>query len=754
MLGALGLGSRLKNAAQILFNAAGTGAVTRPLQDKERDIVSVFDFFGTAGVVDTAAIADVRARTGAVDVTSYLNTAYAYGANNSVAIFEPAGVYKSTDTLWVTPAGSTFKSAHIMGAGGGFSESDAQVIHDARTVTTKPAFNMQLGRGVYLGHFAIRGPNVAPRALTSAQQIYSAAWVTGGVRDSQYSPQCGICIDGGVGSTPPDGGYPGFTYRGLTSGTGNVSIDHVTILDCVVSVMGNPELTATQGNNVLINYPFFNGAKVSIAQGNAQSRAWSVIGGALGNCRTVFDGLEYGTKQGSCPMFFHTEMGPAFELLSIQSGVTNGAFIGVRSESVHRIGYATAGTSAYPITFVNTAIHLLTPALGKRCPVVAEFGDVGFIWKGGALVSDSGNDDAFTILANPATLEGLNIGVNNRFKPFIGCGPSFNNPLNLRNCRVHDASAAIVHGVEETRRGLSLSGRITEHWSATFRRAGKRTYHYIPGNQDNFVNIATASNFVFTDTTLTFDNTNAADLQVGDILNWRFNAIGKSAVQQTIPGLKITSIAAPTVTCSLLYARSYYDETFAPTSISVLTHEWAPGQTLTGDITNASPTINNVSPTTILQNGDWIVTEAAAGVGIQAPSRVVSGAGTATITLSRNAIRTVTGIGLNYGRVRAVPLLNGVGKDVGDRALSLTPNDNERTQIWNTPLTANRAVTLVTAGAEDGDTFEIVRTAAATGAFTLDVGTGPLKSLAAGQWCVVKFSALTGAWYLDKFGSL
>lgn len=95
---------------------------------------------------------------------------------------------------------------------------------------------------------------------------------------------------------------------------------------------------------------------------------------------------------------------------------------------------------------------------------------------------------------------------------------------------------------------------------------------------------------------------------------------------------------------------------------------------------------------------------------------------------------------------------NKVGADVGDNAKTLTVGTHEQTQRWNTAITADRAVTLSTTGAHNGAKWHIVRTAAATGAFNLNVGTGPLKALTAGQWCEVTFDG--SAWILTAFGSL
>jgi hypothetical protein len=68
------------------------------------------------------------------------------------------------------------------------------------------------------------------------------------------------------------------------------------------------------------------------------------------------------------------------------------------------------------------------------------------------------------------------------------------------------------------------------------------------------------------------------------------------------------------------------------------------------------------------------------------------------------------------------------------------------------PLTADRAVSLNTADATEGAELVVTRTAASTGAFNLNVGTGPLKALATGQWARFRYSG--AAWVLTSFGSL
>lgn len=73
---------------------------------------------------------------------------------------------------------------------------------------------------------------------------------------------------------------------------------------------------------------------------------------------------------------------------------------------------------------------------------------------------------------------------------------------------------------------------------------------------------------------------------------------------------------------------------------------------------------------------------------------------------------------------------------------------------FNTALTAARTITLGTGrGFHVGDTYRVVRGSGATGAFNLNVGSGPLKALAtASTWCDVAFDG--SAWKLTGYGAL
>lgn len=121
--------------------------------------------------------------------------------------------------------------------------------------------------------------------------------------------------------------------------------------------------------------------------------------------------------------------------------------------------------------------------------------------------------------------------------------------------------------------------------------------------------------------------------------------------------------------------------------------------------------------------------------------------------------------------LEVIPTLNtGISPDVGNVAGTLyahyglyvgATRYNKTTFIWNTPITEDRAITLSgvveagTTAAADSPIYRIVRTANCTGGFNINVGTGPLKALAAaGTWCDVQYRGVDATWILVGYGTL
>jgi len=87
----------------------------------------------------------------------------------------------------------------------------------------------------------------------------------------------------------------------------------------------------------------------------------------------------------------------------------------------------------------------------------------------------------------------------------------------------------------------------------------------------------------------------------------------------------------------------------------------------------------------------------------------------------------------------------------GDTSPTLTVN-SARTQLFNSPISANRTVTAPTASLCDGLEFDVVRTAAATGAFNLTVFGG--KVLPAGSAVTYRYSSSLAAFVEVSFSTL
>lgn len=139
-----------------------------------------------------------------------------------------------------------------------------------------------------------------------------------------------------------------------------------------------------------------------------------------------------------------------------------------------------------------------------------------------------------------------------------------------------------------------------------------------------------------------------------------------------------------------------------------------------------------------------------AGTDLQILSRTDAGGALATPVSIERATGIVT--------FAALPVAAGYQMEVGgynarasDADFTLTVRSAAGVyEKFTGTLTAIRTVTLSTTGALAGDRFYITRTGG--GAFSLNIGAGPLKALAQNQWCIVVYDG--SAWYLAAFGSL
>lgn len=591
---------------------------------------------------------------GETDDTVALNQAFATGANLNRPVWIPPGTYKVTDTLWATPEGSVFKSTRIEGAGSGYGGVQRTVI-DGSGISTKPVINFQRARGCTLKGVYILGPNNFTPATTDDKLDYQFAWLASGVSSTQQTPQCAIAIDAGVGTTPGGGGYSGFTYQGQ-SGSGSYFIvfeDVVVDAHCIGYMVG-PDTTANGSDIQWYNCRIRN-CREGIAVGHSQARGLNFYGGGIAIMRSAFDGRTYGAQTGAPVVFHGTQFGPGFQLFNFSSTFGQANFVGIRTEQVHRLGFAgVSSTAGFPIGFYGCDIRLLNTETGRTTNLVLEGIAQPVLFSGCTIMYNGGTTNppaGLWMAVASCTFDSCQITVFDRYEPFVGNLTT--DPIGrtiIRNTRVRGyGSGALMMGVEGG--GSSPPKRIVEHPDGphTLLRYGAEQYLYKRQTTESgpyISDAATSSSFDFTTTPsgemwFTVSSSPATYIMVGDYLGWSMAAVSNSSTPPLIgPTLRVHEISGTTVKCKLLTplkasdnSTQYYDTTYSPSNIGILMRSWAPGQALTATA-NGTTTLTSVSPTALLRVGDWLKASAniAAGTRITAVNDTL-----AEVTLSKAA---------------------------------------------------------------------------------------------------------------------
>lgn len=146
----------------------------------------------------------------------------------------------------------------------------------------------------------------------------------------------------------------------------------------------------------------------------------------------------------------------------------------------------------------------------------------------------------------------------------------------------------------------------------------------------------------------------------------------------------------------------------------------------------------------IQTNIDGALTTASIGVTVQGYDADLAAIAALATTAYGRGLLTLSGAAALRAQINTYGVIN------TDADVTLTAGtDAERIRHTGT-LTANRAITLATAGVAAGAVFRITRTGG--GAFNLNIGTGPLKALATNTWATVIYDG--AAWYLAEYGAL
>lgn len=574
--------------------------------------------------------------TGANASTSELQSAVEQSMDDSKALILPAGVIAIDDTIECrTSGGASLQSVTIIGQGMGKPEDATpknRTLIDATSVLTRPGISLSGMASAHLEGFAIEGPwnDLSSEVIADYQYDNSVFDLPAGVRDSANSPQCGIGIDVFSGTSPGDGGYPSHAYTSI-GGSKKISIVDVQTFKHVVGIMHNPG-NATNGEDMSYTRCRIQDCLVGWASGQAQANAQTFFHPSIERCRTAFDCLEYGDEQGDAPLVFGGHFGFLFELVA--ASFEGATFIGGFAENIHRLGEQQSGNSRGPTTFLNFQSQLSVDSV--RSPIIFESNDSTTIFKG---CNFSNTDKAFNIVCDDGRIEDTTIEVDDVDRPVIAEVSDYQKTASLARVRV------VQGGNNEhiSREGFpfTLPERINGHYAARHVNGREGVYTYVPRQANNYILVAVSggagSRYTFNSGDIEFDVSATTDIQVGDIMHWRMEGIGKSSVTRIVPALEITAIATLTVTASHIFPAEYYDETWDIANARIQVTRWAPGQVITGDL-NSSTSITNLNAAgqAAIQNGDFI----GASSGLHANTRVVSGAGTSTLTLNRAATET------------------------------------------------------------------------------------------------------------------
>jgi hypothetical protein len=121
------------NAANVIYDPAGVGAVQTNVQQRLRQQTSVFDF------MTAAQIADVQANTALSDVTAAIQDAFDHAGNNGGSVFFPSGTYRTSAVISM-PSSPSWVPFIVQGSG----DSIIKSTHDGAAINGNPSQNWQL----------------------------------------------------------------------------------------------------------------------------------------------------------------------------------------------------------------------------------------------------------------------------------------------------------------------------------------------------------------------------------------------------------------------------------------------------------------------------------------------------------------------------------------------------------------------------------------------------------------------------------
>lgn len=636
-------------------NILARGTAARDEEQRDRDRPTVFDW-----ISDTPK-ATIQAGTNTNDLTTQTQAAIDACKAANCPLRIPFGLYYVT-TLWITR--TAFEGFELRGDGRGFAGGTGTnfALGQTRikgTSLTSPVIAIQSARGVRIADILVDGPNNLPNGVVwdsiPEPENSSGMWLTSGVRDNRYSPQCGIAIDPTVGVDPGGGnGYPGLTYAGAPSqGSADITLDRVGLWNHNVGLMVCPTIDGQQGDQMAIYNPQIAHCHIGFASGLAQANQISMFGGSFYQARTAVDCLTYGQQQGIMPTLYNTQLNVLYRMFIASDAFKAAGWFGVLAESCKMMGtWGLGATSAkWPLLLSGLRFH--TRDDWKLPPFIIEnWGPVNM--NGCNVQENNGNGFyALNVAGNgPLTRTEFAANLRDPTKPIVSQALDLTKPDKIESARFYDVSLTQQVVGESMTELNALPVRIVSPGRCrSWLRAANARYAFTNKHAANFVAVGAPVASVVLNTgakTITFTVGATTDIQIGDILFWPMLAVAPSINENLVPALRITNIVSLTVTCAMLWDPALYNPTYIYTAsgVFIAPYEMAPGVSVAGTTANASTSVTGVTPTTVFKNGDWIT-----GAGLNANARVVSGGGTGTLVLNRQATAAAT-VRLSSGKLQ------------------------------------------------------------------------------------------------------
>jgi hypothetical protein len=565
---------------------------------------------------------------GVTDVSTELQWAVNYAKTNNIPLLipTPSVSYKVNSPIYITGNSSGYESITIIGEGKSYASNSPTLVYtliDHSSILDKPCFVIDKARCSKIIGLAFKGPNVAPNSIS--QYPVETGWVTAGVRDTRYSPQCAIAVDSRIGTTPADGGYTGFTYFGnANGGSHDIEFKDLRIENSNVGILNGPHASSTNGDCFQFNNLSIVGCQYGLSFGQAQNRACVVNSGNYSNCRVAFTGLIHGAQQGSAPTFEIPQIGFVNRIFEFNQsvGTCSANFYAESISSIGTWGSANASSKA-SINLTGNFKFQSTGSFLSRPPILAAFGPVKF---DSTRITDNDSPSyVYNIIGTElVTFENsvFDMADDARIQLFqaaLGSRPK----IKYINCHVLRGSSTYYLDDNGVNYDVIPDRLELRSGTPSVVKDMRNVYSVKPRVSNTTTSIGTITSVTFGATTVTI---NLSSLQtyviVGDIIGAMLKPLSSGGTGVSAPAMRVTAVNVNQLVCSYLVDPSLIDQTTTNSALS--THVrlyysfWACSKSFTGDVTLNSDQITNLSRSNVLKVGDWVV-----GSGIPANARII-----------------------------------------------------------------------------------------------------------------------------------